>query len=178
MRIGLFGGSFNPPHQGHVYISKLAIKKLGLDQVWWVIAKNNPLKEIKYDTVENRMTKCSKIVGEIKKIRIKKSEDIFTYDLVRNITRAHPRDQFFFIAGADILKDLHRWKNFKKLLKLISFAFFARGNFLAKINSFKSFKIYQQLKKSHLGTHSEIPSFLIFRNKTCNASSTALRAND
>ena len=77
MKVGLLGGSFNPPHQGHLHISQIAIKKLGLNQVWWIPTAHNPFKEKSiYDSYENRVQKCEKLTQNLIKIRDKKFDEI------------------------------------------------------------------------------------------------------
>lgn len=129
MKIGLLGGSFNPAHQGHIHISNLAVQKLGLNQVWWIPTAQNPLKEKTITPFAARFASCLEITKNHPKIRIKNFEkdSFFTYDLVRRIKKLYPQAQFYWIAGADILPQFHRWKNYKKLLKIIKFVIFSRN---------------------------------------------------
>ena len=63
--VGLLGGSFNPPHHGHLHISKLAIKKFGLSEIWWIYSKKNPLKSYEPESIENRVKRSMKLVNLI-----------------------------------------------------------------------------------------------------------------
>ena len=74
-RIGIFGGSFDPPHRGHLEISKLAIKKLFLDQIYWCLTKQNPFKNKAFFSLPERIKKSKIITNKVKKIKIKFFED-------------------------------------------------------------------------------------------------------
>jgi len=70
-KIGIFGGSFDPPHHGHLKISKLAIRKLSLDQIYWCVTKKNPLKNKAFFPLLERIKKSKAITSKVKKIKIK-----------------------------------------------------------------------------------------------------------
>ena len=99
-RIGIFGGSFDPPHYGHLEISKLAIKKLFLDQVYWCITKKNPLKSKSFFSLPLRVKKSKIITNHIKKIKIKFFEDKVkstnTVDLIKYLKKKKKEGYFFF----------------------------------------------------------------------------------
>ena len=106
-RIGLFGGSFNPPHEGHLNLCDLAIKQLELDQVWWMVTPGNPLK----DTSElpgllDRIALCKQMVTDhrIKITGFEASHRVrFTADTVRLVKKLRPRQKFVWLMGADNL---------------------------------------------------------------------------
>ncbi len=174
MKVGLFGGSFNPAHQGHLHISNLAVKKLALNQIWWIPTKHNPFKEKSiYSDYQTRFRGCEILTKNNPKIYLKKFDEIQTEKLIKKLQNKYPNYQFFWIAGADNLPRLHEWDNFKNLMKLLPFAIFSRENFASRISRTKSFKIYSKL------THSakKLPKFLVFRTKNINISSTEIRKN-
>ena len=174
MKVGLFGGSFNPPHQGHLHISNLAIKKLGLKQIWWIPTAHNPFKEKSiYENYEARYNKCENLTKNHPKIYLKKFDEIKTEKLIKKLQKKYPNYQFIWIMGADNLPRFHEWDNFKNLIKMLPFAIFSRDNFLAKISQTKSFKIYSKLQSSD----QKFPQFFRLRTKTVNISSTNLRKN-
>ena len=174
MKVGLFGGSFNPPHQGHLHISNLAIKKLGLKQIWWIPTAHNPFKEKSiYENYEARYKKCKNLTKNHPKIYLKKFDEIKTEKLIKKLQKKYPNYQFIWIMGADNLPRFHEWDNFKNLIKMLPFAIFSRDNFLAKISQTKSFKIYSKLQSSD----QKFPQFFRLRTKTVNISSTNLRKN-
>lgn len=166
MKVGLLGGSFNPPHQGHVHISELAIKKLGLNQVWWIPTAQNPFKKKSlYENYATRVAKCRALTKLNHKLHIKEFDDIYTEKLVRRLKARYKNIEFFWIMGADNLENFHKWKNFKKLVELIPIAVFSREKFLRHVRKAKIF---------NLKIHSK---FLVFHTKNLDISSTQIRNN-
>lgn len=175
MKVGLFGGSFNPPHKGHLHISNLAVKKLGLNQIWWIPTKHNPFKdESIYESYKTRCQKTKDLTKDNPKIYLKEFDEIQTEELVRKLQNKYKGYQFFWITGADSMERLHEWGNFKNLIKLLPFAIFSREKYLLKMSRSKSFKIYQKLLQSS----NKLPRFLIFKTKNINISSTQIRNNN
>lgn len=165
MKIGILGGSFNPPHQGHIFISKLAVKKLALKQIWWIPTVQNPLKENQKNSYLERINLCEKILEAEKKIKIYQSKEIYSYKLIINLQKKYPKIEFIWIMGADNVKNLHKWKNYKIFIKNIKIAVFSRENYLLKI---KRSKIWHFLRKYH-------PT--IFLSNKLDISSSKIREN-
>ena len=130
-KIGILGGTFDPPHKGHLYISKIALKKLRLKKILWVITKKNPLKNKPYLKLKVRMWLSKKITRKNKKISIKhfdeKIKSTSTFDLLNYIKKKTKAD-LFFLMGADNLKRFHKWKNWKQIPKLAKIVVFPRKN--------------------------------------------------
>ncbi|MCE2687249.1 MAG: nicotinate (nicotinamide) nucleotide adenylyltransferase [Rickettsiales bacterium] len=142
LKIGILGGSFNPPHQGHLNISNLAIKKLQLNQLWWIPTKYNTLKDINiYQSYETRVNLCIKITNNNSKIIVKPYPEIHSYKLINYLQKKYPQIQFIWVMGADSLFNLHHWNQFRKILEMIDIAVFSRDNLLNKIHKSKSFII-------------------------------------
>ena len=145
MKVGILGGSFNPPHLGHVHISQLAIKKLNLNQVWWVVTEKNPLKEaVIFDQKLSRIQKCRNIIKNQKNLRLCEIDEIYTINLVRRLKAKYKNVKFFWLMGADNLENFHRWKNFKEISKEINLAIFSREDFLSKIKKMKSWSFVKR----------------------------------
>ena len=152
MKIGLLGGSFNPPHLGHVHLSKLAIQKLKLNQLWWLPTLQNPFKEQdQYLPYATRFALCKKITKNQPKIICQNQPYYFTFLLVKKLQKKHLKQQFFLICGADCLAQMHKWQNFKSLAKTIQIVIFAR-NILQKniLLNAKKTKAYCLTKKTQL----------------------------
>ncbi len=120
MKIGLLGGSFNPPHFGHVHISLEARKRLGLKQIWWIPNKRNPLKpEVKS---ADKISNCKKITQKYPQILVRDLEknivSIYTIDLLKKIIKQYPNHQFYWIIGADNILQFHQWKKWRQIIKL------------------------------------------------------------
>jgi nicotinate-nucleotide adenylyltransferase len=164
MKIGLLGGSFNPPHLGHIYISQLAIKKLGLNQVWWIPTAQNPFKEKSiYESYKNRVLKCEILAKSQSKIHIKQFDEIYTQRLISRLQARYKNIEFFWLMGADNLEKFHQWKNFKKLILQIPLIIFAREKFLTKIKKTQSWKFISSTK------------YKIFYTKNLDISSSKIR---
>lgn len=121
--IGLFGGSFNPPHEGHLLVAEEALKQLSLDYVWWMISPGNPLK--RYDnlaSVAKRVALSNKLVKN-KRIIVTDLESKLNFqysvDTVAYLEKRYPNVRFVWIMGADSLIYFHKWHNWEKLVNLI-----------------------------------------------------------
>ena len=167
MRIGLLGGSFNPPHKGHLHISDLALKKLNLDQIWWLPTKQNPFKE-KNTNYSQRYSKCVFLTKNHPKIYVKKYNDIYTERLIYRLKNKYKNTKFTWIMGADNFEYFHKFKNFSRLVKSVSFAAFPRDDHFKKIRKTKAFLQIKSNKKAKLE---------IFNTQKINISSTQIRNN-
>ena len=129
-RIGLLGGSFNPAHEGHRHISLEALRRLDLDEVWWLVSPQNPLKSD--DGMEPLPTRVARArqLARHPRIRVDAPELVlgtrYTLDTVRALRRLYPRAQFVWIMGADILPQLVHWLGWRDLFAAIPIAAFAR----------------------------------------------------
>ena len=160
IKIGILGGSFDPPHKGHIYISKIALKKLKLNKIVWVITKKNPLKKKPNLSIQERVELSKKITKKNNKIFIKyldkKIKSSSTFNLLRYLKIKNDKTKLFFLMGADNLKKFHKWKNWKKIPKLAQIVVFPRKNY--STNSIASKKlnkndlIYMKSKKINISS--------------------------
>ena len=122
--LGILGGTFDPPHKGHLHISKLVIKKLDLKLLYWAITKQNPLKKTTPHNNENkRKILCKQLTRGEKKIKLLNTSDIKNSNLTINTLqrikkKISKKTNLFFIIGADNLVQLHQWKEYKKIFSL------------------------------------------------------------
>lgn len=148
MKIGLLGGSFNPPHQGHIYISLEAKKRTKLDQVWWLPAKQNPFKK-ETDNFTARFLKCQQITQKHRQILVKSDESriasCYSFDLLSLITKRYSKHQFYWLIGADNLIKFHLWQNWRRIIKLVPIIVCDRDNFFHKAVRSKSFLYAKKL---------------------------------
>ena len=134
--IGLMGGSFNPAHSGHKLISELAIKRLSLDKLWWLVSPQNPLKP-KDDMagIEERVQHAAKVSGH-PKIKVMTIESYlntqYTIEILEILTQRFPSTRFVWIMGADNLVQFSEWKDWEKIASLVRIAVFDRPNFSLK----------------------------------------------
>ena len=130
-RSGLLGGSFNPAHEGHRHISLEALKRLGLDEVWWLVSPQNPLKtDDGLEPLATRVARARRLVGRHPHIRVDAPElalgTRYTLDTVRALHRTYPKARFVWLMGADILPQLVDWQGWRELFGAIPIAAFAR----------------------------------------------------
>ncbi len=126
MRIGLLGGSFNPPHEAHRAISLFAMKRLKLDRVWWLVTPGNPLKQDRaLEPLDERMAAARKAANH-PRIDVSCLEAVigtrYTYDTIVYLRRRCAGARFVWIMGADNLAQFHRWKDWRAIAALLPIA--------------------------------------------------------
>ena len=131
LRIGLLGGSFNPAHAGHLHISREALKRLDLDEVWWLVSPQNPLKSaLHMAPYAERFASAVEITQHDRRIRVNDFERAqglrYTYETLRAIKARYPRHRFIWLMGADNLAGFHRWQHWKRIPALMPVAIFDR----------------------------------------------------
>lgn len=152
-RIGLFGGSFDPPHSGHLHVAETAMQRLGLDQVWWFPTPGNPLKEAPSD-YDARFMAVEDLTAHHRKFRVSRVEKElglrYTIDLVALLKQRCPTAQLVWIMGGDSLMTFHYWKDWRALTDLVPVAVVARPGFelAARVSPFA-----KRLKAQRLPDH-------------------------
>jgi|TARA_Y100000748_G_C15214650_1_gene378767 nicotinate-nucleotide adenylyltransferase len=164
--IGVLGGSFDPPHKGHLFISIQSLKKLKLKKVIWAITKKNPLKKKALFSLTKRVKLCKKLIKKNKKIQIKFFEKSInsnaSFNLVRYLKKKE-KSIVFFIMGSDNLIKLHKWKNYKQFVKTCYIVVFSRKGF------------DQKAKKSVIMKDLKNKNIILMNKERMNISSTQLR---
>ncbi len=164
--VGILGGSFDPPHAGHLYVSTKSLKHLKLKRVIWAITKKNPLKKKPFFSFSLRKKMCKKIIKGHKKIQLKHYEDKLkskaTVSLIRFLKKSN-KYRIFFIIGSDNLIKFHKWKDYKNLLNMCNLVVFSRKGFDTKA------------KKSVIMRHLKSKNIKFFKNLKIDISSTQLR---
>ena len=119
--IGIFGGSFDPPHKGHLVISKTSIKKLKLKKLYWIVTKKNPLKKKTLFSLNQRIIKCASMIKRQKKIDLlfleKKIKSSRTIKILKYFIKKKPESKFFLIIGSDNLINFNKWTSWKLIAK-------------------------------------------------------------
>ena len=132
-KIGLLGGSFDPAHKGHLSISKIAIKKLKLKKIYWVITKKNPFKSKTFFSLDERIKYSKKITKTQKEIKIIYLDNIIKssriIDVINYFIKKKKIKNIFFLIGSDNLLQFHRWKSWKKIVKLVNLTVFSRKGY-------------------------------------------------
>ena len=160
--VGLLGGSFDPAHKGHLGISKIAIKKLKLKKVYWVVTKKNPFKSRTFYSLNERIKYAKKISSTQKKIQVIHIDNIVkssrTIDLVNYFIKKKDTKNIYFIIGSDNLIRFHKWKSWKKIVKLVKLIVFSRKGYDRKgmksmvVKKFKNKIIF--IKNKHIAISS------------------------
>lgn len=119
MTIGLFGGSFNPPHAGHLHVGRMAIRRLGLDRLWWLVTPGNPLKErAGLPSLPQRLAMARRLARHPRIVVTGLEAELsapYTIETIRFLQRRLPGVRFVWIMGADSLASFHRWQNWREI---------------------------------------------------------------
>jgi nicotinate-nucleotide adenylyltransferase len=130
--IGLLGGSFNPAHDGHVHVSHVAMHRLGLDRVWWLVSPQNPLKPVTGMAPLSDRVKMARKIARDPSIVVTDIEASlgtrYTVDTVTALKRLYPGVTFVWLMGSDNLAGFHHWRHWQKLARLVAIAVVARPN--------------------------------------------------
>jgi nicotinate-nucleotide adenylyltransferase len=184
-RIGLLGGSFNPAHDGHRHISVIALRRLGLDEVWWLVSPQNPLKPAKgMARLEQRMA-SARAIARHPRIRVTDIErrlgTRYTVDTVCALQRHHPDLTFVWLIGADNLIQMPAWKSWQTLFGSVAVAVFARPSYSLRALAGQAARRFSQsrLQENQAGCLAwrRPPAWVFLRIRLHPASATAIRAS-
>jgi len=183
-RVGLLGGSFNPAHAGHRHISVEAMKRLGLDAVWWLVSPQNPLKPAAGMAPFSERTESARRAARHPRIVVTGIEaDLgtrFTADTLQALATRFPRTQFVWLMGADNLAQIRHWQHWTKIFETVPVAVYDRPSYSLRALSglaaqrFARARIDQDHARALAGTAT--PAWVFFLAKRHPASATALRA--
>ena len=180
--IGLLGGSFDPPHKGHLHISLEAKKILKLDEIWWLVTPQNPNKISKPATYDERIKNCLNITkGQPIKISEieNKINSTYSYESIRFIKHHYNHIKFYWLMGADNLINFNNWQNWRDIFYNISIVVFKRHGYNNKaLNSiakkkFSQFQIYSNPIDQY--NFMKLPSWCLINNKEIKISSSEIR---
>jgi nicotinate-nucleotide adenylyltransferase len=185
MRIGLLGGSFDPAHAAHREISLTALKRLGLDQVWWLVTQGNPLKDVsKLPGLEERVAAARRIARH-PRIEVTGfdggSGTGYTVDLLRALKRRFPNVHFVWLMGADNLVDFDRWKAWPEIFATMPIAVLDRPGFRMKARASRASQRFapyyvDETDAARLALLLP-PAWTVLSHRLSGLSSTALREN-
>ena len=183
-RIGILGGSFNPAYDGHRHISLEALKRLRLDEVWWLVSPQNPLKPQEgMAPFEDRIEKA-KSVADHPRIRVTDIEKGFgttyTAETLARLSRRFPTQRFVWLMGADNLSQISRWSRWTRIFHTVPVAVFDRPSYSLGALSGRAARRFhrERIKESRAGRLADMrPPAWVFLHTPLNATSaTALRA--
>jgi nicotinate-nucleotide adenylyltransferase len=183
MAVGLFGGSFNPPHEGHLLVTETAIRRLRLDQLWWLVTPGNPLKDTrKLPSLAQRIA-WSEAINRDPRVKITSFEAAhsvrFTAETLAIVKRTNPGVRFVWIMGADNLASFHRWQNWRDIALTFPIAVVDRPGATLSYLSSKMAKTYDYARvdesDSELLASMQAPAWTFLHGPRSPVSSTAIR---
>jgi nicotinate-nucleotide adenylyltransferase len=126
MVVGLFGGSFNPPHAGHALVAEIALRRLGLDQLWWMVTPGNPLKDARHLLPLAERMALSRAIAPGPRVKVTAFEAAhtvrYTADTLALVRRLNPGIRFVWVMGADNLKHFHHWQRWREIARMMPIA--------------------------------------------------------
>lgn len=184
MKIGLFGGSYNPPHDGHRAASLLALRRLDLDRVWWLVSPGNPLKDTHQLPSLAERVEAARALARHPRIEVTGIEGRigtrFTSEIIAWLRRHCPGVHFVWIMGADNLANFHQWRCWREIAALVPIAVIDRPGWTwsamhSPAGALLSRRRYDE-SDSRLFAFAKPPAFIFLHGPRSALSSTALRA--
>ena len=180
--IGLFGGSFDPAHEGHAHVTREALKRFGLDRVWWLVSPGNPLKERGPAPLARRMERARKVMRHptvnVTDIECRLGTRA-TADTLRAMQAIYPGVRFVWLMGADNLAQFHRWKDWQRIMQMVGLGVLARPGQRISARMSPVARIYAKYripgKHSHLLAKADVPAWCFVNVAMSDLSSTAIR---
>ena len=184
LTIGLLGGSFDPPHAGHVHITREALRRMRLDRVWWLVSPGNPLKERGPADIERRMEACRRILQH-PRVAITDIESRlgtrYTADTLARLQRLYPQARFVWLMGADNLVSFHRWEHWDWIIENVPIGVLARPDQQVRAGlspAARAYRHYRLPERSARALPScPAPAWSLLVGPTVRISSTELRRN-
>ena len=181
--IGLLGGSFDPPHAGHVHITKEALKRFGLDEVWWLVSPGNPLKQAGPAPMARRIQAAQSVMTH-PKVTVTDIEarlgTRYTAETLARICDLYPRTRFVWLMGADNLAQFHRWDRWRTILQMVPIGVIARPGDRLNARTSKAALAFDAFRLSaaqshHLG-RAAVPAWCFLNVPMRDISSSEIRA--
>ena len=182
--IGLLGGSFNPAHEGHAYIARTALERLGLDEVWWLVSPGNPLKPVAgmaplperfasaVSLARNGVMRVTDIEAEL--------GTRYTAEAIKRLKARYPRLSFVWVMGADNLAQIPAWKDWSSIFHTVPVAVLARPHYLERALSgaasarFRDGRLPERAARRL--ARQRPPAWIFIHSRLVAASASAIRA--
>jgi nicotinate-nucleotide adenylyltransferase len=149
-RVGILGGSFNPAHAGHLEISRTALRKLGLDEVWWLVSPQNPLKPVTGMAALQDRLRSARTLAKDPRIRVTSLEHElrthYTADTLAALRHRFPHTRFVWLMGADNLADISRWERWPQIFEGMPVAVLARPSYSLKALAMKAARRFSKFR--------------------------------
>ena len=165
--IGILGGSFDPPHKGHVKISRISLRQLKLKKIYWIITKKNPFKNKPFFSLKQRIDKSKKTLKKFKNIEVLyldgKIRSSRMIKVINYLKKNKKQNDLYLIIGSDNLLNFHKWTSWKKIVKLTKLVVFSRKGY------------DKNSKESTVVKHLNKKNIFFVSNKLINISSSKIR---
>lgn len=182
--VGLLGGSFNPAHAGHRHIAEEALRRLGVDWVWWLVSPQNPLKSpAEMAPLARRLASAARMADHPRMVATAVESDlgtVYSAETLRQLTRLFPHLHFVWLMGADNLGQISRWRAWQSLYARAAVAVFARAPYSGAAltgraaQKFRAARLPDAASRT-LARHRR-PAWVFLRIRLHPASATAIRA--
>ena len=182
--VGLLGGSFDPAHAGHVHITHEALRRFGLDRLWWLVSPGNPLKAHGPAPIDERMARARTLMRH-PRVTVTDIEARLgtraTADTLAALRAAYPGVRFVWLMGADNLAQFHRWQNWETIMETVPLGVLARPGDRISARMSPAAQIYRRFRlpgqASQLLARAQAPAWCFVNVPMVDVSSTAIRAN-
>ena len=182
--VGLLGGSFDPPHKGHLHISLYAIRKFGLDAVWWLVSPGNPLKNTPSLDMSERI-RLARNVTSHPRIFVSDLEHRtglkYSIDTIRFLKRRHSGCRFLWLMGSDNLHGFHHWKGWQEFVSLVNIGVMERVGYRMKARNSVSARYLARyrIEQDHAGCLIDMapPAWTLVNIPMDSTNSTQLRGD-
>ena len=184
MQVGLFGGSFNPPHAGHALVADIALRRLALDQLWWMVTPGNPLKSVRELAPLTERLRLSEEITKNPRIKVTAFEAAhhirYTADTLALVRKKNPGVDFVWIMGADSLRDFHRWQRWHEIMMTFPIAVIDRPGATLSLLSSVAAKTFDYARVDEAAAprlaHRKAPAWTFIHGPRSLLSSSAIRA--
>jgi nicotinate-nucleotide adenylyltransferase len=183
MTVGLLGGSFDPAHAGHVHITKVALKRFGLDRVLWLVSPGNPLKPRGPAALKARMAHANAMMQDPRVLISDFESQIgtrYTAETIDALQAQYPGVRFVWLMGADNLEQFHRWERWEDILHSVPMGVLARPGFRQSGLHSRTARQYLRAripgKASHLLAQCDAPKWCFVNMPMIPVSSSQIRA--
>ncbi|SDG91436.1 nicotinate-nucleotide adenylyltransferase [Sulfitobacter delicatus] len=181
--IGLLGGSFDPAHEGHAHITREALKRFGLDRVWWLLSPGNPLKERGPAPMQARIERALSVIDD-RRVEITDIEaqlgTRYTAETLSALRQTYPGVRFVWLMGADNLAQFHLWQDWQQIMQTVPVGVLARPGQRISARMSRAARLYAPYRiagrNSQLLAHAAAPAWCFVNVPMVDVSSTALRA--
>lgn len=183
MVIGLLGGSFDPAHRGHAHLTREAMKRFGLDRVWWLVSPGNPLKPRQPAPLADRMAQARKVMDH-PRVKITDIEVLlgtrYTAATISALQARYPGVRFVWLMGADNLRQFHLWDRWQDIMRMVPIGVLARPGSRTSARLSKAAECFAQSRLSPSAAHRlgeyTAPAWAMVNMPMIDQSSSAIRA--